>query len=731
MSINVADNFSYQGSKPLDARFQFSTVANMKAYAEASLYNGCLAYITGTKEYYTYDSSNSVDATTGRWRIFESGGSSTLTDLTDTTISSPSNGQVLAYDSATSKWKNSNASGGASSLNELSDVTISSASNGQVLKHNGTSWVNGDVPSDNTKQPRTLVTPLVIDGENITTVENALDALNNKTASGAVSTELLDFKLEGNITSRVGVNKTKFYTWSHSGANTTITNLKLPELDTTVSPFGFYNAFIIINTSSTTGGNITVIYNYIIDDNYPQSSAVNHAEFSRIAIKNLSYNNGSISVNSDWKYNNTDVTSDGYFNFAESSFNPQTYAIKGKTTFFTGRLFGTALSGNVPFLPANGVRYTYFISYPESDMVKNIYLLCIVYNGDDVNVTSMRMFTGIYNYSDIYGTAGMSAWKEIGESSVDTTKLYSTDDTAETALADADYVPFYDTSATAKRKTLWSNIKSVLKTYFDTVYSGIFTNATELAKIGEQNGVPTYDGQIISLPTVHNFDKANLYSTTEQVVGKWSDGRPLYQMTFSGTSSSSSGVSVTLGSISSYNRIIKCFGSINLGNNLWAEIPYTQDGTTGLCLPYVNGNSVQVQAKESLYLSKPVIVTVQYTKSTDAANSFNYASENDYSTSETIVGTWVDGKTLYQRTYSKTLTSGTNDTVGTLPSTAKPKHVSAFIVYNSAGSIEVIPKYDDATNNAKVYTNGTSVVCSHSSNYNTMTCWVTVQYTKS
>ena len=57
--------------------------------------------------------------------------------------------------------------------------------------------------------------------------------------------------------------------------------------------------------------------------------------------------------------------------------------------------------------------------------------------------------------------------------SADLSKYYSTDDTAETTLDDADYVPFYDTSATAKRKTLWSNIKSVLKTYFDTVYAAI------------------------------------------------------------------------------------------------------------------------------------------------------------------------------------------------------------------------------------------------------------------
>lgn len=39
--------------------------------------------------------------------------------------------------------QHSSGGGGASTLNDLSDVTISSASNGQVLKYNGSAWVNG------------------------------------------------------------------------------------------------------------------------------------------------------------------------------------------------------------------------------------------------------------------------------------------------------------------------------------------------------------------------------------------------------------------------------------------------------------------------------------------------------------------------------------------------------------------------------------------------------------
>lgn len=45
-------------------------------------------------------------------------------------------------------------------------------------------------------------------------------------------------------------------------------------------------------------------------------------------------------------------------------------------------------------------------------------------------------------------------------------KNYSIEDTAETDIADDDYFPFYDTSATAKKKSLWSNIKDKLSAIF-------------------------------------------------------------------------------------------------------------------------------------------------------------------------------------------------------------------------------------------------------------------------
>ena len=109
MALPLGDNLSYQGAKPLDARLKYADLATMKAVADATMYDGCLAYCVATDKTYQWKSTNSVDATLGRWREFSSGGgggSTTLAGLDDTLIANPSDGQVLGYDGATNKWRN-------------------------------------------------------------------------------------------------------------------------------------------------------------------------------------------------------------------------------------------------------------------------------------------------------------------------------------------------------------------------------------------------------------------------------------------------------------------------------------------------------------------------------------------------------------------------------------------------------------------------------------------------
>lgn len=67
-----------------------------------------------------------------------------LDGLSDVDISSPSDGDVLTYDSTNSEWVNGMVSS-VSSLDDLTNVTITSPSNNDVLKYDSTSqeWING------------------------------------------------------------------------------------------------------------------------------------------------------------------------------------------------------------------------------------------------------------------------------------------------------------------------------------------------------------------------------------------------------------------------------------------------------------------------------------------------------------------------------------------------------------------------------------------------------------
>lgn len=74
MAIQVADGFDLKSKKPLDGRIQYASIAEMKAVPEATLYDGCTAYVTATKKKYTFDSSNTSDETFGKWREDTGGG---------------------------------------------------------------------------------------------------------------------------------------------------------------------------------------------------------------------------------------------------------------------------------------------------------------------------------------------------------------------------------------------------------------------------------------------------------------------------------------------------------------------------------------------------------------------------------------------------------------------------------------------------------------------------------
>lgn len=83
MSLKIADNFSYKGRKPLDARIVCSDVSDMLAIATNTIYDGIIVYVVNDKKYYTYDSSNTIDVTFQKWRELTTGGTSDIITISN------------------------------------------------------------------------------------------------------------------------------------------------------------------------------------------------------------------------------------------------------------------------------------------------------------------------------------------------------------------------------------------------------------------------------------------------------------------------------------------------------------------------------------------------------------------------------------------------------------------------------------------------------------------------
>jgi len=133
----------------------------------------------------------------------------------------------------------------------------------------------------------------------------------------------------------------------------------------------------------------------------------------------------------------------------------------------------------------------------------------------------------------------------------------------------------------------------------------------------------------------NKFSKGDLYSTEEKMIGQWIDGKPLYQKTFEFSSklvgNGNTWINTNIPQ-STINNIIFGFGKSD--NQFY---PITINCDTYINIMHFRNTNIGFNS-----------ITIQYTKTTDSPISIG--SDTDYSTEEKIVGTWIDGKPLYQKT---------------------------------------------------------------------------------
>lgn len=99
-----------------------------------SLTKGMFYEVVSTGSWYSYQVINMGE------------GASAISQLTDVELTNIQDGEILKYDSASSKFINATDAGGVSTLVDLTDTTITTPTDGQVLKYNSTSskWINAE-----------------------------------------------------------------------------------------------------------------------------------------------------------------------------------------------------------------------------------------------------------------------------------------------------------------------------------------------------------------------------------------------------------------------------------------------------------------------------------------------------------------------------------------------------------------------------------------------------------
>ena len=160
----------------------------------------------------------------------------------------------------------------------------------------------------------------------------------------------------------------------------------------------------------------------------------------------------------------------------------------------------------------------------------------------------------------------------------------------------------------------------------NTHYSSRPTNTSVLYCIKYE---PTYYMSVSNT----NYLSPSLYSKEERVVGCWIDGKPLYEKTITNVIPNFSTSFGTFATIENLEALVQYHG-FYINNNDKVNIPYVNlynDKQYYIAL-FQRDNMIKVSQAENwtAIVGKTAIITIRYTKTTDAENSFTDNMIKDY-----------------------------------------------------------------------------------------------------
>lgn len=255
-------------------------------------------------------------------------------------------------------------------------------------------------------------------------------------------------------------------------------------------------------------------------------------------------------------------------------------------------------------------------------------------------------------------------------------------------------------------------------------------------------GTPTADldtiriGQVIyGLPGGYTYLPV-IYSEQEHEVGVWTDGKPLYQKSIHFSSP------VTVAKYGTAGTTIVTIANIEqIVSSTYSTFQNGSSNEEKSLMFWIENNDIKASDMFShqYYNSQFTDFTFQYTKTTDQPGSGTWTPDGEYahhySTSEKIVGTWIDGSTIYEVTLNVGAISAGQDKRVALPSdTDKIIDISGNA--HSSNSNQWVSLNFPHQNITAYIVTAVYMASSHEINIHTGTdftldeCYITVRYTK-
>lgn len=126
------------------------------------------------------------------------------------------------------------------------------------------------------------------------------------------------------------------------------------------------------------------------------------------------------------------------------------------------------------------------------------------------------------------------------------------------------------------------------------------------------------NGETIEVPGGGSGSPGEVYSTEEQVIGTWIDGKPLYQKVITGVLIQESGIWCNAYSDSNISEFVSISGFIT--DTVGDRFPIPQASVNDAVITMIgviNSNTIRLLTNRPGFINTPVTLMCKYTKTTD------------------------------------------------------------------------------------------------------------------